>query len=133
MVDWWYYVKPLFNFWIFRDIWIIRRCQKDEEWNILTQKYIWRDQNWDDVMKEKPIDEYMWFFWKPAVWSYYDDLHKNIWDEKKYKDLDFDLVKEILLWKPELIEPLLKNEQFKDLHKKIPLLLPKSNNDESNS
>lgn len=132
MVDWWYYVKPLFNFWIFKDIGIIRRQQKDVEWKIITEKYIWRDVNGDDVMKEKPIDEYVWFFWKPSVRSYYDDLHKNISDPEKYTDLDFMLVEEVLLWKPELQVIVKKEKRFEPVKLKIPLLLNQENDKPNN-
>jgi hypothetical protein len=131
-VDWWYYVRPLFDFWIFRDIWIIRRQQQDEEWKVLMTSYIGRDQNWDDVVKQKPIDEYVWFFWKPNIWSYYDDLHKNIADIDKYKDIDLNLFTQILLWKPELQEIVKKEWAFFNLKNKIPLLL-NSKNDKSTS
>jgi hypothetical protein len=114
MVDWWYYVKPFANFPILRDIWVIRRQQKDDEWKVLTYKYIWKDDKWDEVLKEKPIDEYYWFFFKPTVWGLYDDLHKNIADPEKYTALDLKLIWEILNWKPEL-QQFLDKEQFKPI------------------
>lgn len=126
MVDWWYYVKPFANFPLLKDIWIIRRQQKDDEWKILTYKYIWKDQNWDEILKEKPLDEYFWFFFKPTIWNLYDDLHKNIADNEKYINIDIKLLTQILEAKPRLknivkdkeeFNPiktnLLKNEDFK--------------------
>ena len=86
-VEWWYRVKPLW-FWLsklpyLKDIWVIERHKKDEEGNIAMEKYVWKDQNGDYIAKSKPIQENIDWFYKPWVWSLYDDLHKNIKDEKK--------------------------------------------------
>ena len=134
-VDWWYYVEPFSKLPLLCDIWLIRRCQKDEEGKILMQQFIWKDQNGDLVRKEKPVDEFVDWFWKPWIWSYYDDLHKNISDPNKYEDLDTRLLTDIILHKKELIEPLyqidtflpLKNK-FTSLNKPKDELLPNTNN-----
>ena len=117
-VDWWYYVNTI-NFPILRDFWIIRKCKKDKDDNIATIKFLARDQNWDYVQKEKPMDYYVGFFYKPFTWKIYDDLHKNIKDEEKYTWIDSDLFNTILEKKPELRQEVIKNEKFKILQNKI--------------
>jgi len=100
--EWWYYVQPLFPFWFFKNIWIIRKMQKDAEWKPAMKTYLAKDDKWDYVAKSKPIDEYVEWFWKPWVWDLYDDLHKNIRDPAKYTGADIKLVTSILQKKPEL-------------------------------
>ena len=117
-VDWWYYVNTI-NFPILRDFWIIRKCKKDKDDNIATIKFLARDQNWDYIQKEKPMDYYVGFFYKPFTWKIYDDLHKNIKDEEKYTWIDSDLFNTILEKKPELRQEVIKNEKFKILQNKI--------------
>lgn len=117
-VEWWYYVKPFMNLPILRDIWVVRRMQKDDEWKPAMETYTWKDQNWDYVVKQRPIDEYIEWFWKPWIREYYDDLHKNIRDDEKYIDLDFKLLWKIINQKKELKEAL-SNENFIELNKKI--------------
>lgn len=87
-VEWWYRVKPLW-FWlsklpVLRDIWVIERHKKDEEGNIAMEKYIGKDEKGDYIAKQKPIQENIDWFYKPWVWDFYDDLHKNIKDPDKY-------------------------------------------------
>jgi len=117
-VDWWYYVNTI-NLPILRDFWIIRKCKKDKDDNIATIKFLARDQNWDYIQKEKPMDYYVGFFYKPFTWKIYDDLHKNIKDEEKYTWIDSELFNSILEKKPELKEELKKNPKFKTLLSKI--------------
>ena len=100
--EWWYYVTPLFPFWIFKNIWIIRKMQKDADGKPAMRPYTSKDQNWDYIVKYKPINEYVQWFWKPWVWSLYDDLHKNIRDPQKYTLADKDLALSIINKKPEL-------------------------------
>jgi len=124
-VDWWYYVTPLSKLPILNDIWLIRRQQKDEDDKVKMQNFIWKDQNWDYVAKQKPIDEFVDFFWKPWIWKYYDDLHKNIKDPEKYIDIDPELLQEIISHKKELLDPLLNNDVFSSLKEQIKPLLDK--------
>ena len=104
-VDWWYNVEPFWNFWIFKNIWVIRRVKKDKEGKILMQPYLGKDQNGDYITKYKPVQETVSYFWKPSVWKYYDDLHKNIRDIDKYNGANIDLLKQIIDKKPELTIP----------------------------
>lgn len=117
-VDWWYYVKTI-NFPILKDFWIIRKQKKDENWNTATIKYLWKDQNWDYIQKEKPIDYYVDYFYKPFVWPLYDDLHKNIKDPEKYIGIDDELFNEILKKKPEIKKEIRRNRKFDLLKLKI--------------
>ena len=117
-VDWWYYVNSI-NFPFLKDFWIIRKCKKDADWNIQTIKYLGKDQNWDYIQKEKPMDFYVDFFYKPLSWRNYDDLHKNIKDPEKYEDIDIDLFNAILKQKPELKKEVLQNANFEILKNKI--------------
>lgn len=82
-------------------------------------KYLWKDQNWDYIQKEKPIDEYVDYFYKPFVWALYDDLHKNIKDPEKYIWIDEELFNEILEQKPEIKIEINKNKKFEILKSKI--------------
>lgn len=120
MVEFWYYVKPFFNFWFFKNIWIIRKCVKDEEGKIEFQNYIWKDQNWDYVNKQKPLDFYVSFFWKPNIWKIYDDLHKNIDDEEKYIDLDKKIFIDVIGKNPDLIKIVQTKKVFEPLKNFLP-------------
>lgn len=131
-VDWWYYVNTI-NFPILRDFWIIRACQKDKDDNIKTIKYLGKDQNGDYIQKEKPIDKYIWFFYKPYSWRLYDDLHKNIKDEYKYHWIYKELFNIILDKKPELKKEVLKNDKFIILKSKLKKDDNKDNNISSTS
>jgi len=89
-VDWWYYVKPTFliKLPILNDFWTIFREQRDVEGKVKTISYTAKDYKGDYILKEKPIIEKMWFFWKPSIRKLYNDLHKNITDKDK---LVFDM------------------------------------------
>ena len=120
MVDWWFYVKPLMNFWFFKWIWIIRQQQRDEEWKVEMMNYLWKDQNGDYVNKSKPIDYYYAWFWRPKYWKMYDDLHKNIRDQNKYKNINKELFVDIISKREELKNLVFENENFWDLQKLLP-------------
>lgn len=120
-VDWWYYVKPLFPFPILRDIAIVRRMKKDDEGKPALQNYVWKDQNWDYITKTKPIDEYYTWYWKPSIWPYYDDLHKNIRDVDKYKSIDPNLLNWIIEKKSELLNPFNTTNKFNELKNYVKL------------
>lgn len=113
-VEWWYYVTPLINLPILRNIWIIRQQKKDIEGNVMMENYVWKDQSWDYVNKQRPMDYYFDWFWKPWIWIFYDDLHKNIDDPDKYKWVDLKLFTQIVWYKKELI-PALKEPEFASL------------------
>lgn len=110
-VEWWYNVEKLpfpFDFIPgLKDIWIIKKHKKDEEWKIAMQSYVWKDQQGEYIVKQKPIMFTDWFFYKPWVWSFYDDLHKNINDENKY-NIDLTLAKQIIAWN-EILETKFNN------------------------
>lgn len=128
MVDWWFYVEPLSRLPLLCDIWIIRKQKKDEDWKIEMKHYIWKDPNWDYIRKEKPHDYFVDWFWKPWIWSYYDDLHKNIRDPDKYLNINNKLFNQILSNKKELNQPLLENTNFNDLKEHIKILPPNISN-----
>jgi hypothetical protein len=77
-VDWWYYSKPLLPIPFFRDFKIVRKQKLDEEGNIMTEKYTGKDERGDFVQKQRPLDYLETIYWQPSVWTWYDDLHKNI-------------------------------------------------------
>lgn len=110
-VEYWFYVTPFMDLPVLRNIWIIRRQKKDSEGAVMMETYTWKDQNGDYVAKYKPMDYYYDWFWKPWIWKYYDDLHKNIDDPDKYKWIDSELLSKIVSYKKELI-PALKDSQF---------------------
>ena len=120
MVDWWFYVKPLLNFWFLKYIWIIRKQQRDEEGKLEMINYLWKDQNWDYVNKLKPLDFYFSWFWRPKYWRYYDDLHKNIRDPNKYKLMNNQLFLSIIRQNNYLKKLILENEKFDEIKKLIP-------------
>jgi len=102
-VERWFKVKNL-PFWlsklpILKNIWIIERHKKDDEWAIAMEKYMAKDEKGDYIVKQKPIQENIDWFYKPSVWSLYDDLHKNIRDKNKYKINENHL--KIFIWKNE--------------------------------
>lgn len=113
-VEWWYRIKPVPTLLgmlpLIRDIWLVEKHKKDEEWNIAMYSYTAKDEKGDYVVKKKPICKLDWFFYKPWVYQYYDDLYKNIDDENKYKDIDLNAVELILAWTPleETFRSLLK-------------------------
>lgn len=99
-VDLWLTVKPipfLQYFPFFKNIWLVYWYRKDSEGNILQKSYNYRDSNWNLLTKKK--DDIFWldWFYKPTVWKMYDDLHKNIRDIDKYKDLN-DKVIDKIIW-----------------------------------
>lgn len=112
-VEYWYYVEPLFNFWIFRNFWKIMRCKKDKDGKIVLKPYLSKDEKGDYVTKTKPLIEYVSWFYKPNVWKYYDDLHKNIRDKDKYIGASPELLKKIVWYKQELLD--LYNKDFRPL------------------
>lgn len=122
MVDRRYYVLPLSGLPFLRNIWVIRRQQKDENWEVLMEKFLWKDPNGDYITKYRPVDEYEDWFWKPWVWKLYEDLHKNIRDKYKYKNLDYNLLNNILENKRELIDPVLLDENFVWVKEKLLLI-----------
>jgi hypothetical protein len=52
-----------------------------------------------------PIDVYHDWFYKPLVWQYYDDLHKNIPDEKKI-EIDHTILHKYFEINPSLEEQM---------------------------
>lgn len=84
-IDWVLYAVPLFDFWIFKEIIIIRKKKVDDEGKTLTKQFIGKDQNGDYVKKETPLDFYVRWFYAPPIWKMYDDWHKNIKDDNKHE------------------------------------------------
>ena len=82
--------------------------------------YLWKDQNGDYVNKSKPIDYYYAWFWRPKYWKMYDDLHKNIRDQNKYKNINKELFVDIISKREELKNLVFENENFWDLQKLLP-------------
>lgn len=82
-VDWYYYSKPLLNIPVFKDFKVVRRAKKDLDWKILMEQYLWRDEAWDYIVKQKPLDFFETIYWQVPVRNFYDDWHKNIIDEQK--------------------------------------------------
>jgi len=42
-----------------------------------------KDEMGTPIMKQRPIIQSMGWFYAPKYWKHYDDLHKNITDDKK--------------------------------------------------
>lgn len=87
--DWWFYSKP-FSTWcpILKDFKVIRRQKRQQDGvTIVEEPYLARDDQGDWVVKKMPIDEFELFYYQPAVFKYYDDLHKNIADPMKHVGL----------------------------------------------
>lgn len=120
MVDWWFYVKPLFDFWIFKHIWVVRKQKRDEEWKVEMEVFLWKDEKGDYISKSKPIDFYYSWFWKPKYWSHYDDLHKNIRDKEKYTWLNKELFVDIVVKNNDLLKLVYENKTFYELKKYFP-------------
>lgn len=76
------------------------------------QQYIALDAQNDYVVKERPIDEYVTWFWQPRLWKYYDDLDKVINDPKKYAIDDLKRVESIFQANPYLARVVKKKPQF---------------------
>lgn len=91
-VKWWYYVVPFMQgFPILSDIWVIRARQKDDFWNTKELAYKTEEKDWFIRTEYVPIDIYVDWFYKPLVWSFYDDLHKNIPDDDK-NNIDYSVL-----------------------------------------
>ena len=74
------YFKPLLNISLLKPYtWAYRMNYFDfETWKVLTESYIAKDEQWDYIQKERPLDfHYQWMFWKPSRWKIYDDLFIN--------------------------------------------------------
>lgn len=102
------YCKPLWDFWKFEDIKVVRKIFKDSDDNIRHEKYLARDDKGDYVVKEKPMDYYFSWFYQPFTRSLYDDLHKSITDPEKYK-ISIALLSDMLRHKPKLLKELKTN------------------------
>lgn len=100
-VKWWFYVVPFLNLPILKNIWIIRRRQKDDFWNTKELAYKTKSKEGNIITEYIPVDVYHWWFYKPAVWQYYDDLHKNIPDDWK-KKIDYTVLQKYFEIKPHL-------------------------------
>jgi len=118
-VERWFRVKPFSLFgiplWklpILRNIWVIERHKKDDEGNILMEKYAAKDERGDYIVKQKPVQENIDWFYKPWVWWYYDDLHKNIKDTEKM-NINKSHLKKFVEGNPKLQEKVL--DFFPDL------------------
>ena len=116
-VEWWYRVKSL-PYWLSKfpfleNIWVIERHKKDEEWNIAMEKYIWKDEKWDYIAKQKPIQENIDWFYKPWVWDLYDDLHKNIKDPDKHL-INQNVLKKFI-WDNKLLQEKAQNILWYDI------------------
>gem|GEM_PF-2799560 len=84
------------------------------------EKYAAKDERGDYIVKQKPVQENIDYFYKPGVWKYYDDLHKNIKDPdkmninkehlKKFVEYSPNLKKKAAVWFPDLF-PELKTEK----------------------
>jgi len=83
-VEQWYYAKPLLPFGFFKDVKLVRCMIKDSEGKPKMLSYLGRDANGDWVVKEKPQDFFVFWYWQPTTWRLYDDWHKNIKDPEKY-------------------------------------------------
>jgi hypothetical protein len=63
--------------------WTIRNKQVDMDWNTESYIYMSKDEKWDYIKKEKPIDDHIEYIRKPARFKEYDDLYLN----KKFLDV----------------------------------------------
>jgi len=115
-VKWWFYVLPLFDLPYLKNIWIVRRRQKDDFWNTKELAYKTKNDYWIIVTEYIPVDVYHEWFYKPLVWDYYDDLHKNIPDEKKLQ-INYKFLDKYLKIKPEFKKVI--KEHYPEIHKKI--------------
>lgn len=119
-VDWWYYSKPFMNLPVLNHIKVIRRQKREEDWKTLKlEQFIGLDQNQDMVIKQRPIDEYVDWYWQPKVWSLYDDLDKVITDPDKYKNLDLQRVSQVFQANPYLARVVKKKPEFSFLRESI--------------
>lgn len=126
-VEWWYYSKPFTGFPILRDIRVIRRQQREQDWyKLKMEEYTWFDFQWDLVNKTRPIDNYYTWYYQPSVRTLYDDLHKNIKDPKKYIDINYNWLTSILNTNKYLRKALVNKPEFKEVitnfweeHKKL--------------
>lgn len=120
-----FYVSPLWDFPMFRDFKVVRMQYVDKDWNVKMERYLWRDSEWYEVVKDRPMDYYYDWFYQPLVRSYYDDLYKNIRDPDKYKVNLVELEK-VLLDNPVMLENLYKHfPKFFEVNKDALLLMPK--------
>lgn len=82
-LDWVLYSKPLVQFPFLDKFIIVRKKKVDIDGKTQMEFYLWKDQNWDYVKKEKPLDFYYSWYYQPTVYKMYDDWFKNIIDREK--------------------------------------------------
>lgn len=83
MIQAWVMLEPLASLPILKNIRTAKAIYKDVNWNPLTETFLDKDEMGTPIMKQRPIIEPMGWFYAPKYWKHYDDLHKNITDDKK--------------------------------------------------
>ena len=92
-VEIWFYIRPLFDFWFFKNIRVVRGQERQEDGrSVVLDSDLIRNDKGDWVLRQKPRDWYETWFYAPAVWRFYDDLRKNVVDDRKYLMADSETV-----------------------------------------
>lgn len=109
----WMYVVPLIpGKWpmFLHNVKLVRIQKRDKDNRVEMEVFVGKDPNGDYVKKERPMDFFYDWYYQPFVWNLYDDLHKNIKDPEKYKELNINALKKAIEIKPYLKDAILKNE-----------------------
>lgn len=78
-IDWCFYFRPFLDSNFFAErFWEIRASKRKEDWTVKTYQYVAKDDQGNDVIKEKPIDKNVDRIYKPSRWKTYDDLYLNM-------------------------------------------------------
>lgn len=111
----WMYPRKISKLPFLKDFREVRIQKRDPEtMAVITEKYLAKDDRGDDVVKERPLDYYLDWFYAPFTWKVYDDLHKNIIDPNKYEDINREVLKELFDKRPKHLEGLKKIQPLYD-------------------
>lgn len=87
-VSFWFRIEKKFkSFPFLSDLRFVYLEEREDDWKtLITEKFIWKDQKWDKVLKERPKSEFYEWYYAPFTYDFYDDLFIN------NKDIIDDLI-----------------------------------------
>lgn len=88
-----FYFRPFLWLNYFKNkFWQVRIKEVETDWSTSMRKYVARDDQGNNVVKEVPIDSMVERMWKPSRYKYYDDLYLNKKFDKSELKFNFDNV-----------------------------------------
>lgn len=116
MIQAWVMLEPLASLPILKNIRTAKAIYKDVNGNPLTETFLDKDEMGTPIMKQRPIIQSMGWFYAPKYWKHYDDLHKNITDDKKLAKFYQSIADD---WIGESQEEETKRGKYLDIFRKV--------------